>query len=210
MVEQWALRALWISGGANLPAVPDELVGESGPPQPRDEPHEIKLDLHRVLVTSEPEALNNSAHVSVDNDTGSVEGGPKNDVGGLSSDSGKGDQLGKGLWHLAAKTINERDAAALETLRLVPEKSRGPDVLLQFMEGGAGVVPGRPVLAEKTLGYLVHPLIRALSGEDRRHQKFQRTGEIKAAFGIGIRLFQNIEDGRHPFHGISFLPADAS
>src|SRR5512139_381947 len=158
MLEQWAPRTLGIPGDTDLPAVPNELVGKSGPPRPLNELHEIKLDLHRVLVTSEPKALGNSAHVSVNNNTGSVEGGSKNDVGGLSADSGKGDQLVQRPWHLAAKTINEGSAATLETLRLVPEEARGPDVLLQFIEGGAGVLPGRTVLVEKALGYLVHPL----------------------------------------------------
>jgi hypothetical protein len=206
MLEQWALRTLGIPSGTDLPAVPNELVGKSGPPRPRDELHEIKLDLHRVLMTSEPKTLGNAAHVSVNNNTGSVEGGSKNDVGGLSSDSGKGDQLVKRPRHLAAKTINEGSAATPETLRLVPEEARGPNVILQFMEGGAGVVPGRTVLVEKALGYLVHPLIRALGGEDCRHQEFQRIGEIQAALGVWICLFQNTEDGRHVLHRISFLP----
>ena len=43
---------------------------------------------------------------------------------------------------------------------------------------------------KKDGGYLVYPLVRALSGQDYRHQEFVRTRIHKRGFSVGIKFFK--------------------
>src|SRR6266508_6926345 len=60
--------ALGVASGADPSSVLDQDVGEREPLLLRDEPHQIPLDLVRVLIRAEAQALGQPAHVGVDGD----------------------------------------------------------------------------------------------------------------------------------------------
>ena len=53
---------------ADPAAVPDQQVREARPVRPRHEPHQVALDLHRILLAGEAEPLRQPADVRVDDD----------------------------------------------------------------------------------------------------------------------------------------------
>ena len=82
-----ALLAPRLAGVADPPAVPDQEVREARPVGARDEPHEVALDLHRVLLPRERETLREPPHVRVDDDPLRVAALGRDDVRRLARDA---------------------------------------------------------------------------------------------------------------------------
>src|SRR5262245_46658101 len=79
-----AASAIGASGVADAAAVPDELVAELGPFLARDLLHQIALDLHRISLAREAQALREARDVRVDHHAVvDAEGGAEHHVGGL-------------------------------------------------------------------------------------------------------------------------------
>ena len=78
---------------ADPAAVPDQQVREAAPVRPRNELHQVALDLDRILVPRQPEALRKPAHVRVDHDALRVAELGRDDVGRLARDAGQPQQL---------------------------------------------------------------------------------------------------------------------
>ena len=60
--------------------------------------------------------------------------------------------------------------------------------------GTCGIVRGRAIFAEQVFGDDVHPLVRTLGGEDRRHEQFQRRVEVQRTRGVGVVAAEQADD----------------
>src|SRR6266550_8402736 len=88
-----ALLAVRHPCDADAPAVPDQQVREAAPVLARHEPDQIALDLDRILLTRQPQALRQPPDVRVHDDplrSAELRG---NDVGGLPRDAGQAYEL---------------------------------------------------------------------------------------------------------------------
>src|SRR4030042_5933907 len=116
-IEQERARgALGFPGGADLAAVPDDLVGEFCPAFPGRQGHEVEFNLHRVLVLGEAETLGHPAHVGVHRDSGNAEGVTQDDVRGFAADARELHQFPPGGRHLPAQPLHQGPADALAGL----------------------------------------------------------------------------------------------
>ena len=90
-VLQQALRAFRTACDAQLPAVPDDLMGKQNPLVLRNDLHQILLDLSSVGLFRKFEASRDAGDVGVDDDSyADIEPTAQNDISGLASYAGEG------------------------------------------------------------------------------------------------------------------------
>ena len=89
-VGEHALLAARAARVADAPAVPDQQVREAAPVRARHELDQVALDLDRILLPRQPEALREPAHVRVDDDPLRVPELGRDDVRGLARDARAG------------------------------------------------------------------------------------------------------------------------
>ena len=112
--------------------MPDEKVREVGPLLFGHDLHEVELDLDRIVFFGESNPLAHAVHMGIDHNSGNSKGVSKNDIGRLSSDTGKGHHLLQGFWNFTPEPANQLLATFLDGFGLIPVEARGPNVLLQF------------------------------------------------------------------------------
>ena len=169
---------------------------------PWNELHEILLHLHGIAVGREAEAQAKASHVGIDDDAlVDVEGIAKDDVGGLASGSGNCGEFLHGGGDFASVAFHERRAHTAERLGFIPIESGGADDFLEFLLWDSCVVGGGLAALEEHLRHHVHPDIRALRGEDRGDEEFQRILEVE--FAVGVRIDPG-EFLRKPFGAFFF------
>src|SRR5688500_2753153 len=111
---------------ADPPAVPDEEVAEHRPALPREQRHQVLLDLDRVLVRREREARGEPLHVGVDHDAlVDPERVAEDHVRGLAAHAWKRRELVERAGDFAAVLAHHRAREADDVLRLVPEEPGG-------------------------------------------------------------------------------------
>ena len=99
--------------------------------------HQVELNLYRVLLAREPQALGDPADVGVHHDARDAEGVAQDDVGRLAADPRQFYQVIQGSRHLAAELRHQGLADGLEALGLLMVKAGGVDGLLQVRKVGA-------------------------------------------------------------------------
>ena len=128
--------------------MPDHLMGKFHPALLGDQGHQVELNLYRVLLTGEPQALGHPAHVGVHYETRDAEGVAQDDVGRLPADPRQFDQVIQVSRHLAAELLNQNPTEGLDTLGLLTVEPGGIDGLLQVGEVGSRIVGRGGVLPE--------------------------------------------------------------
>src|SRR5215472_4114622 len=187
-----------LAGEAGAPAVNYEEVRRLCPSWSGEKGAEIVVYLLRVLRPGEPEPLAHARHVRVHGNGGDTEGVAQHHVGGFAPHTGERDEFLHGAGHHAAMTLHQRLPHAYERPRLGLEEARGVDLLLE----GRGACPlevlRRPISREERPGHRVHPLVRALSGEDGGGQKLEGRGEVELDPRRRICLGETPEDLHGP------------
>src|SRR5712664_132119 len=90
-------------------------------------------------------------------------------------------------------------------------ETRGAHLLLHGLRFGPRVVARRWVLREESRRDLVHPLVRALSREDRGDQQLEWIPEVERDLGVGIGFLQRVNDRLGPGSlGVPRLPHEYS
>src|SRR5207237_6630594 len=151
--------------------VPDRQVGEQAPVLTGDEPHEVALDLHRILLLREAEPLREAAHVSVDDDALRIPELGRDDVRGLARDAGQADQLVDRPWNLTVVLLDQHLHGAAQGLRLLPEEAGRVDVALELLGRNGEIVLRPAVLLEQRRRYAVHVQVGRLRGEHHRDEE---------------------------------------
>ena len=86
--------------------------------------------------------------------------------------------------------LHKGPATTEDVAGLGPEKPRAPDRLLEILLPGGGEFCGRPPATEQLRGDHVHPLVRALGRENRRHNELEGGVEFQRAARVGIERGQ--------------------
>ena len=157
----------------------------------RDHIGQIEFELYRIAVFGQLQPAGEPDHVCVAGNGGDPESVAQHDIGGLSADARQRQELLHGGRDLAAEVIDDLAARALEVDGLVVIEAAGSDVLLDLLQVRRGPIGRGPVLLEQVFRDQVDPDIRALGGEDRRDQQFQRIREMQRDGGVGVGLLQD-------------------
>src|SRR6266508_2534115 len=189
-----AVLAPWQAGDADAPAVPDQQVRKAAPVLARDEANEVPLDLHRIFVAREAEALRETANVSVDNDPLSLAELGGDDVGGLACDTWEVDQLLEPPRHLAVELLQQHLHRPAQRLRLLTEEAGREDVALELFGRNSQVVLRAPVLLEQPLGDAVHVDVRRLRGEHHRDEELEIRPRLEGDGRVGVRGGEAFDD----------------
>lgn len=107
-------------------------------------------------------------------------------VGGLSADTGKGNQFIYSLRDLPIEIAHQLPAALDDRPCLVPIISYAGYFALKLLFARSSKVPGRRVCLEEPGRHLVHSAVGALSGKDGCDQQLEGIAEPKGDPGIGI------------------------
>src|SRR4029453_17046036 len=122
------------------PSGPDEEGREGGPVLARHKPHEIALDLARVVLAREPEPLREAADVRVDDGSLPRAAPRRNAVGRLPSRSREPDEVLELRRHLAVELLDEDSHGAAHVPRLLTVRSGRAQVGLELLQRDREVV----------------------------------------------------------------------
>ena len=153
----------------------DQQVGPQSPVGLRHQLHEMALDANRVLFMGERESAGESAYMGIHDDAlVHPEGVAEHDVGGLSPDPRKIDELLHGVRYLATVIFRQSLPKADERARFVAEEAGGADKLFEFVGVGLCVVVRLRISFEQRRSDLIDALIGALRREDCGHEQLER------------------------------------
>jgi hypothetical protein len=171
--------------------VPDQAIGGQLPLLAGQGRHQVALDLHRVGLGGQPEAVGQPGHVGVDHHPdGHAQGRRQDDVGGLARDPRQrhqGVEVGR---HLAAVALDQGARHADQAPGLGAVEPRPEDQRLELGRLGDRQGRGVGVAGEQRRGQGVDHLVGRLRRQDRRAQELEGVGVIELAGGIGPGLGQ--------------------
>jgi hypothetical protein len=171
-------------------------VREQPPVGARHDPLEIALDLHRVVVAGEAEALRKAADVRVDHDPLWLAELGCDDVGGLAGDPGKADEVLEPAGDTAVVVLDQHRHGAPDRLRLLAEEPGRVDVAFQLLLRDGQVVLGAAVLLEQRRGDAVHVHVGRLGGEHHGDEQLDVRPEPERDPRVGVLGLQPLDD-RH-------------
>ena len=178
-ILEHALLAARSARVADAAAVPDEEVREARPVRARHDALEVALDLHRIVVSRQPEPLREPAHVRVDDDALRVPELGGDDVRGLARDAGKPHEILEPSRHLAVELLEEHAHRPADRLRLLPEEAGRVDVALELLDRHGEVVLGPAVLREERRRDPVDVHVGRLRGEHHRDEQLEVAPEAE-------------------------------
>ena len=178
--------------------MPDEQVREPRPVGTRDDALEITLDLHRILVPRQAEALREPSDVRVHHDALRVTELGCHDVGRLARDAGKPQEVLEASRHLAVELLEQDAHRPADRLRLLAVEARREDVLLQLLDGHGEVVLGAPILLEELLGDAVDVHVGGLRGKHHRDQQLDVAPEAQRDRRVGVLPCEALDDRPDP------------
>ena len=180
---------------ATAATVPDEPMTEQRPLLLRNERHQLRFNLHGVLLFREAETIGQASDVRVHDDTNvDVERVSQNHVRRLAPNAVELNQFLHRARHLAAVTFDEFAAARLDVLRLVAEKACRLDGLLQCGQRRVRIIRRRAIFFEQLFRDEVDALVSALCGKNRGDEQFERARVIQLAMRVGISPLKRGDD----------------
>ena len=166
----------------------DEKVREENPFRSRHDPHQVLLHIHRVPGARQSQPARHPVHVGVHHDSVRDSVAHAQDhVRGLPRHSRKREQVLHPRWDLPLVRLHDAARGAAERAGLVVEEAGGADQLLHLLHAGIPERRGIGKAREESRRHLVHPLVRALRGEDGRDEELERIVVTERAGRVGIR-----------------------
>jgi len=179
--------------------VEDQEVRYQRPILVRDEPHEVLLDLHRIVVPGQRKPLADSGDMGIDRDPFvSPVGISQDDIGGLAPDAGQGAKLLHGVGHLSAVLCHDCLRHSDQALGLVAEEPGGLDDLFELRLSSLSQGSHIGISGEQDRGHQIHPRIGALRREDRRAEQLKGIAMVQRAGCVGIGLLESLKGYRRP------------
>ena len=155
---------------------------------------QVVLDLVRIRLITETQALGKATHVGIDADGGLAKDVTPEDIGGLPSHTWQGDKILQLPWDLSPELGYDLSTTLLNSLGFVPIKTGGADLCLQRGAVCGSPVARNPIFLEEICRDLVHSLIGALGGQDQGDEKLGRSGEVQSKPDTRIGPIQNLHD----------------
>jgi len=159
--------------------VPDEKVREASPVRARDDSLQVALDLHRVFLAGQTQALGESANVRIDDDPLRMSELGRDDIRGLSGDTRESEEILETARNLAVELLEQHTHRAANRFRLLPEEAGRIDASLELLLRYGEVVLRLPVLLEQRTGDAIDVRIRRLRGEHHRDEELERAPKAK-------------------------------
>src|SRR3984885_5479680 len=196
---QRAIHTPRIPRNTNLPPMMNQLMGKSDPPVLRNDLHQILLDLLRSRLFGQLQPSRQPHHMRIDNPPPrNSKPRPQPPLPGLPSHPRQPQNLLHRLRNLPPKLLHHNPCRPLNRLRLIPKKSRSPNQLLKLRQGSRS----HRLRSRKRLEQLrrdqVHPNIRTLRRQNRRHSQLPRTPVVQRTNHPRISLPQSIQNRRNP------------
>ena len=141
--------------------------------------------------------------MGIDADGLSAEGVAKKDVGGFSSDAGKGQEIVQLSRHLALKAADEFRAAVLDSPALDTIEVNPADIRAELLRRSRGIVFGMPILSKERGRNLIDEIVSGLSGHDEGNQEFQRVGKVEIELGVRVGAVELADDFLDPARVVS-------
>jgi hypothetical protein len=184
----------------------NQLMGKTDPTTTWDLTHEILLDLVGICVGGHSQAIAQTLHMGIHNDTvTNSKSRTQYNIGRLSGHTGQLQEFLHAFWNFFFERLNDPLGRPDQILGLVSKETRASYDLLQLLLIRLGHL-ARCSIALKQLGRdHIHADIRALGGKDSGNEKLKRIVVMKSAFGIGIFLVQSPEDLSDPMFFLGFL-----
>jgi hypothetical protein len=176
--------------------VEDEPQAEFAPFLRGQECAQVRLDFYRVVVARESEPSRQPTDVSVDGQSGKVEGHTAHDVRRFATDAGQGDEVVHIRWHFAGERVHHGIGHADEVSRLGTEEAGGSHDLFDVANVGDGERLGVGITPKQMRRHHVHPRIRALRRQNRRGEKLERRLVSELAHRNRVVLLQMPENCR--------------
>jgi len=189
-----AFLAAGFFGEANPPAVVLEQMAEADPFVLRHQWHEVGFDLVGVGVARKSQPLGEAHNVGIDADRLLAEGVTEDNVGGFSSDTGKGQEIVQLSRHLALKAADEFRAAILDPPALDTIEVNPADIRAELLQRCGGVVFGTPILGKECGRNLIDEIVSRLRSQDESGQELERSGKVKVKFGVWVSAVEPVDD----------------
>src|SRR3990172_7656714 len=161
-------RAIRLPGQADPPTVGLEQMAEPDLFLIGYQGIQVKLNLIRVRLGTEPQTLREASHVGVHADRRLAIGVAPQDVGRLPAHPWQGQEILECPRDLALEPGDDLLTTLLNGFGLVPVKARGADLFLEDGPVRTGPVLRRSILSKETRRDLVHALIGTLCCQDQR------------------------------------------
>lgn len=173
----------------------DEKVAGGDPVAARQQLRKLGLDAVRISGGRPAEALRQAADVGIDDHRRNLEGGAEDDVGGLASDAGEGDQLAKGGWDLAVVVLHQPLRTADEVAGLGMVKAGGTDQFFDLAELRLTEVGGIGVAGKEAGGDEIDAPIGTLGGKDGGNEELKGGAMRQRTLGGRINFCQAVKEG---------------
>ena len=194
-VDEHAVLAERPPGVADAASVPDEQMREPRPVGPWNDPLQVALDPHGILVSRQAQPLGETPDMGVDHDPLRVAELRGDDVRGLSRDARKSQQILQTARHLAVELLEEDAHRATDRLRLLTVEAGRVDVALELLGRDCEVVLRPAVLPEQVLRNAVDVHVGGLRRQHHGDQKLDVALEAEGDRGILV-LCREPGDGR--------------
>lgn len=137
-------------------------------------------------MAAKSEAARHAPGMGVDNDSGNAEGMAENHVRRFSADASEAGKLDHRGGELSPMVLDQLLPAAFEGTGFGAKEPQAANDLFDFPRVGAGQRFRRREAREESGRDPVHRLVRALSRQDRRHQKLEGISVTKRNFDIRV------------------------
>ncbi len=197
---------LGLTAVADSSAMVNQLMGKTDPTITWDLTHEILLDLVGICVGGHSQAIAQTLHMGIHNDTVTdSKSRTQHNIGRLTGHTGQLQEILHAFRNSFFERLNDPSGRPYQILGLVSKKTRASYDLLQLFLIRLGHLAGCRIALKQLGRDLIHAHIRALSGKDSGNEKLRRIVVMKSAFGIGIFLVQSPEDLSDPMFFLGFF-----
>jgi len=173
-----------------------EVEGQPSPLGAVEELHEIPLDLLGIGVRRPAETSRHPDHVRVDDDSlHLLEAMLEDGVRRLAGDAGEREELLHRGGHARAEAFDDGARGALNRLCLVAVEARWAHGRFERGQRLLREVLRRAVALEERGSDLVHLLVGALGGEDRRDEKLEGVLESQVVARVRVEALELGEHG---------------
>jgi hypothetical protein len=184
----------------------NQLMGKPDPTITWDLTHEILLDFVGICVGSHSQAIAQTLHMGIYDDTVTdSKSRTQHNIGRLTGHTGQLQEFLHAFRNSFFERLNDPFGRPYQILGLVSKKTRASYDLLQFLLIRLGHLAGCRKALKQFRRDHIHAHIRALSGKNRGNEKLKRIVVMKSAFGIAIFFVQSPEDLSNPIFLLGIL-----
>ena len=166
-IGQDACITLGLTAVADSSTMVNQLMGKPDPTITWDQTHEILLDLVGICVGGHSQAIAQTLHMGIHNDTGTdSKSRTQHNIGRLTGHTGQLQEFLHALRNSFFERLNDLSGRPYQILGLVSKETRASYDLLQLLLIRLGQFAGYRIALKQLGRDHIHAHIRALGGKD--------------------------------------------